>query len=233
MKAIQKVRVEIVAPDQRKKAEQAEAYVAQLVDRRVAELMARQDLAVFQPFFESKKAETELRRLQTMPDRHKWRIYFETWGCLVCETREKCHASTGMCRTCRGRTKQRLDTIVKQLHEKGVRVEDLIDQERLAYEAYRQTARESNRLLPAAEVPKNKVGHPKMKSQIVPGDPGARVRQLRELAGLSQADLAAAVGVDRKTIISFERGDHQPIPAHSAAIRKALVESLVRAYWPD
>ncbi len=71
-----------------------------------------------------------------------------------------------------------------------------------------------------------------MKPTILPGDSGERVRKLRELAGMSQADLAKAAGVDRKTIISFERGNHRPIPAHCSAIRKVIVEALVRAFWP-
>jgi DNA-binding XRE family transcriptional regulator len=131
----------------------------------------------------------------------------------------------------------RLRQIIKRLNQKCERVEDIIDQERLAYQAYRETVGSANSepkaLLAPAEPPIAKVGRPKMKPQILAGDSGSRVRQLRELAGMSQADLAVAAGVDRKTIISFERGDHRAIPSHRLAIRKILVESLVRAFWPD
>jgi putative transcriptional regulator len=37
-----------------------------------------------------------------------------------------------------------------------------------------------------------------------------RVRELREQAGLSQAELGAAVGVSRQTINSIERGRYLP-----------------------
>jgi putative transcriptional regulator len=37
-----------------------------------------------------------------------------------------------------------------------------------------------------------------------------RVRELRERAGLSQAEMGAAVGVSRQTINSIERGRYLP-----------------------
>jgi putative transcriptional regulator len=37
-----------------------------------------------------------------------------------------------------------------------------------------------------------------------------RVKELREQVGLSQADLAAAVGVSRQTVNSIERGRYLP-----------------------
>jgi len=37
-----------------------------------------------------------------------------------------------------------------------------------------------------------------------------RLRELREQAGLSQADCAAALGVTRQTVISIEKGHFDP-----------------------
>jgi putative transcriptional regulator len=37
-----------------------------------------------------------------------------------------------------------------------------------------------------------------------------RLRALRESAGMTQADLAAALGVSRQTIISIEQGRYSP-----------------------
>jgi len=37
-----------------------------------------------------------------------------------------------------------------------------------------------------------------------------RVRELREAQGLTQADLGAAIGVTRHTIIAIERGHYSP-----------------------
>lgn len=229
--SIQKVTVEIVAPDQRKKAEQIEAYIGEMVNRKVAEIMARQDLAVMQPFFESKKIADELRRIQTAPDWHKFRVYYERWGCLVCATRTEIHRSLGMCPRCYRRTNARLKTICKELNEKSERAEGLIEQERLAYKALIESGIE----IPESDTAR--VGRPKTLPQIKPsilaGDPGARVRQLRELAGMSQSDLAKAAGVDCNTIIRLERGDHWATPGKRAAIRRVLVDALVRAFWPD
>ncbi len=41
-------------------------------------------------------------------------------------------------------------------------------------------------------------------------DTPSPVRVARTVAGLRQADLAAAVGVSRQTIVSLERGDYAP-----------------------
>lgn len=43
--------------------------------------------------------------------------------------------------------------------------------------------------------------------------PRGRVRTIREAAGLSVAEVAAAVGVDRVTVWKWERGDHPPAAA--------------------
>lgn len=46
-----------------------------------------------------------------------------------------------------------------------------------------------------------------------------RLRELRELVGMTQEDLAARVGVSRQTIISLEKGKYNPsiLLAHSLA----------------
>jgi putative transcriptional regulator len=40
--------------------------------------------------------------------------------------------------------------------------------------------------------------------------PGQRIRARRRELGLTQVDLAAAVGVSRQTVISMETGDYAP-----------------------
>lgn len=40
--------------------------------------------------------------------------------------------------------------------------------------------------------------------------PGRRVRAARQRLGLTQVDLAQAVGVSRQTVISMETGDYAP-----------------------
>ncbi|GAA3965486.1 helix-turn-helix transcriptional regulator [Gordonia caeni] len=57
------------------------------------------------------------------------------------------------------------------------------------------------------------------------------VRAARNRAGLRQADLAAAVGVSRQTIISLERGDYSPSVYLALRIARAL-ESTVEELFP-
>ena len=51
---------------------------------------------------------------------------------------------------------------------------------------------------------------------------GARVRELREKAGLTQADLAERAGVDRIAISHIERGQRDVGVLRASAIARAL-----------
>lgn len=57
------------------------------------------------------------------------------------------------------------------------------------------------------------------------------VKAARSRAGLRQADLAAAVGVSRQTVVSMERGDYAPSVHLAIRIARTLnstVEELFR-----
>jgi transcriptional regulator with XRE-family HTH domain len=49
-----------------------------------------------------------------------------------------------------------------------------------------------------------------------------RARRIRELAGVTQAELGTAVGVDGSTIHRWERGSRRPSGAPALAYAKAL-----------
>lgn len=51
---------------------------------------------------------------------------------------------------------------------------------------------------------------------------GPQVAAARELLRLTQAELAAAIGVSLQTIFRFEAGKHDPYPATEAKIRGEL-----------
>jgi transcriptional regulator with XRE-family HTH domain len=51
---------------------------------------------------------------------------------------------------------------------------------------------------------------------------GARVRELRERAGLTQAALADAAGIDRIAVSNIERGQRDVGVLRAAAIARAL-----------
>jgi protein-arginine kinase activator protein McsA len=84
------------------------------VQEKVAEIMAERDAVVFEPFFRSRQIAYELKRLQTMPEQRKWWVFFERYGCLICETRERIHVGNGMCTQCYSRTFQTLKQIIAE-----------------------------------------------------------------------------------------------------------------------
>jgi len=67
-------------------------------------------------------------------------------------------------------------------------------------------------------------------TSLVPDDVSP-VRSARTRAGLRQADLAAAVGVSRQTIVSLERGDYSPSVYLALRIARSL-DSTVEALFP-
>ncbi len=95
-----------------------------LVKEKVAEIMADREAIVFEPFFRSRQIAYELKRLQTMPEREKWSVYFGRYGCLICETRKRIHVGNGMCNSCYSRTFNSL----KQIVSEGVNRNPLVPQ---------------------------------------------------------------------------------------------------------
>jgi putative transcriptional regulator len=67
---------------------------------------------------------------------------------------------------------------------------------------------------------------------LVSGSEASVVRVQRRLAGLTQADLAAVVGVSRQTIISMETGDYAPSVFLAIRVARALGTS-VESLWAD
>ena len=82
-----------------------------------AEIVADKEALLFEPFFRSRQVAYELKRLQLVTDQRKWMIYFERFGCLVCETTERIHAGCGMCSRCYANIAQRL----RQIHGEEIR----------------------------------------------------------------------------------------------------------------
>ncbi len=91
-----------------------ELTLNRLVQEKVAEIMADRDAMIYEPFFRSRQIAYELKRLQAVPEQRKWSVYFERYGCLICETRERIHSGNGMCRTCQVRTTQKLQQIIRE-----------------------------------------------------------------------------------------------------------------------
>ena len=67
----------------------------------------------------------------------------------------------------------------------------------------------------------------------MPGKKNLRMKAARAAAGLSQADLAQAVGVTRQTIGLIEAGGYNPTLKWCVAICKALRMTLNDLFWED
>jgi len=91
-----------------------QATLNRLVQQKVAEIMAERDAVVFEPFFRSRQIAYELKRLQTQPERRKWSVFYDRYGCLICETRTRIHVGNGMCTQCYARTFNTLKQIIAE-----------------------------------------------------------------------------------------------------------------------
>ena len=60
-----------------------------------------------------------------------------------------------------------------------------------------------------------------------------RMRLARAERGMSQADLAAAVGVTRQTISMIESGNYNPTLRLCLGICRALGKTLDQLFWED
>lgn len=67
----------------------------------------------------------------------------------------------------------------------------------------------------------------------MPGKKNLRMKAARAATGLSQADLAQAVGVTRQTIGLIEAGGYNPTLNLCVAICKALRVTLNDLFWDD
>lgn len=67
----------------------------------------------------------------------------------------------------------------------------------------------------------------------MPGKKNLRMKAARAAVGLSQADLAEAVGVTRQTIGLIEAGGYNPTLNLCVAICKTLHVTLNDLFWED
>jgi len=58
-----------------------------------------------------------------------------------------------------------------------------------------------------------------------------RLRELRARRGLTQEQLAAAVGVTRQTIIAIEKGNYSPSVALALSLARELGVPVEEAFW--
>ncbi len=105
--------VEILPPEaslpERLPATKAE--LLQFVQLHVARVLAHREDASWQPFFQARLIAQEFKRIQSLPEQRKWRVYFDNYGCLHCHKKNALYGSCGHCKQCRMKVGQRLDAI--------------------------------------------------------------------------------------------------------------------------
>jgi hypothetical protein len=65
--------------------------IEDLVKRQVAEMLAKSETAIFEPFFRSRQVMYELRRLQNIPEQRVHALRYEPFGCMLCKRGDKGH----------------------------------------------------------------------------------------------------------------------------------------------
>jgi hypothetical protein len=86
------------------------AMLDQLVRERVDEIMAERGAVQLEPDFQTREVAYEIQRRQTVFERHRWRIYFEKFGCRECHEITD-HMGRGYCSKCTQLISQRLARI--------------------------------------------------------------------------------------------------------------------------
>ncbi len=77
------------------------AELLQFVQLHVAKVLAHREDANFQPFFQARLIAQEFKRIQSLPEQRKWRVYFDNYGCLHCHKKNALYGSCGHCKQCR------------------------------------------------------------------------------------------------------------------------------------
>jgi hypothetical protein len=95
------------------------AQLEQFIEQKVAEMMGDKRDGIFQPFFQPKAVAAAIKKTETLIQQKKWHYYFEEWGCLICETKDRPHETLGMCRACHKRTSSRLTRILRFVEGEG------------------------------------------------------------------------------------------------------------------
>lgn len=131
---------------------QPELLLDVLIEQKLAKMAKSSSDAIMEPFFRPKAASDEIKRRQTLPEQSKWKLYYEKFGCLICETRATPHESHGMCRNCYRRTHGRLKVLIGQaedaIRKRGALIVHDLTAE--AQAALRETGSGEAKELPAA-----------------------------------------------------------------------------------
>jgi hypothetical protein len=79
------------------------------------------DDALIEPWFHSRREYVEIRRRQTVAEHQKFAIFFEGYGCLRCQGKERPHAGSALCQRCRPWFVRKLDEGMEEHQQERAR----------------------------------------------------------------------------------------------------------------
>ena len=79
------------------------------------------DDVLIEPWFHSRREYVEIRRRQTVAEHQKFAIFFEGYGCLRCQSKERPYAGNALCQRCRPWFVRKLDEGMEERSEGGER----------------------------------------------------------------------------------------------------------------
>ena len=90
--------------------------LAKLVEQKVNEALSGKSAdSIFEPFFQPQPVADYMKQQMTVSQKMKWRLYYEKWGCMRCETKKTGHLSLGMCNRCYHLVLGRLKVCIREL----------------------------------------------------------------------------------------------------------------------
>lgn len=101
------VKVEIVhAPLERSVSSQRETLnpvglLERLIEHKVSQAMANRGDWLLEPWFRPRPVASQIRRLQSVGEQHKFAMFYERHGCVRCKSKAQIHAGNGFCPSCR------------------------------------------------------------------------------------------------------------------------------------
>jgi hypothetical protein len=81
-----------------------------------------------QPWFMSRAQALTIRRLLTEEYRHKMGSYFQDWGCLCCQRRDRFHGGNGLCEKCKNEIARRMRiSLARRARDQEPKERDFLD----------------------------------------------------------------------------------------------------------
>ncbi len=109
------VQAEVLRPAQSAPID-ARKMIEEIVQQKVAEIMADPRSLLLEPFMQSKQVQIEITKLLDVVQQKKWSYYFEDWGCLICGQKDAGYKSVGMCSTFFSRVTNRMAASLRRAY---------------------------------------------------------------------------------------------------------------------